>query len=173
MRSGAVPPQKKSFKVSTRDRHYQKWASHSQNGKAVDGSPILSSVRDAAFTSSGFPKTGQFCASVEDEVIVDAQVTADGTVNVDNGVADANDTFIAGSEGLSLDLQGEPSTYPVRSEGRVRGTPKKGSSGLRSSTQVPTMMILQVKPSLPTLQMQMESYRKSSLLVSTLKDGPK
>ena len=112
--------------LSTRDRHYQKWASHSQNGKAVDGSPIPSSVRDAAFTGSGIPKKGQFCASVEDVVTVDAQVTADGTVNVYNGVADANDTFIAGSGGLSSDFQGGPSTNLVRSEGRVRGAPKKG-----------------------------------------------
>ena len=112
--------------ASTRDCHYQKWAFHSQNGKVVDGSPIPSSVRDAAFTGSGIPKKGQFCASVEDAVTVDAQVTANGTVNVYNGVADANDTFIAGSGGLSSDLQGGPSTDLVRSEGHVRGAPKKG-----------------------------------------------
>ena len=114
--------------LTNRGHHTQKGVSHSQNGKAVDGSHIPSSVRNAVFNGFSIPKKGQFLASVGDAVADDAQVTADGTVNVYNGVVDANDAFIAGSGGLSSDLQGGPSTDPVRSESRVGGAPKKGSS---------------------------------------------
>ena len=92
----------------TRESHYHKWVSHSKNGKEIDGGLNPSSVRYAAFTGSNLSKIGHFCASVEEAVIVEDQVSAEGTVNVDKG-------------GLSAD--------PVRSVGHIRGDPKKGSSG--------------------------------------------
>ena len=99
----------------TRESHYHKWVSHSQNGKEINGGLNPSSVRDAAFTGSDLSKIEHFCASVKDAVIVEDQVSAEGTVNVDKG-------------GLSADPQGGPSTDPVRSVGHIRGDPKKGSS---------------------------------------------
>ena len=99
----------------TKESHYHKWVSHSQNGKEIDGGPNPSSVRDAAFTGSDLSKIGHFCTSIKDAVLVEDQDSAVGTVNVDK-------------RGLSADPQGGPSTDPERSVGRIRGDPKKGSS---------------------------------------------
>ena len=61
-------------------------------------------------------------ASVNDAAASDTQISADGTINIDSGVAN-----IAVSEGLSLD-QGGLSIDLMRSESSERVDPKKGSS---------------------------------------------
>ena len=77
---------------------------------------------------------------------------------------------IAVSKGFSLD-QGGPITDLVRSESHERGDKKKKDHlRLRSSTQVLTKMIM---PSVLTLQLQIGSFRQSSVLGTTLKDSPR
>ena len=95
--------------LSTRDRQFQEWVSHSLNSKEIDGDLIPSSVRDATFTVSDLTKYGQSCALVKDAV--------------DNGVV----THIAAPGDSSLDRQGETNANLVRSEGNVRAVPEKRS----------------------------------------------
>ena len=92
--------------LNTRDRHYQKWVSHTQKGMDVDRGPIPSSVRGATSTSSGLSKKGEIYASVEVAGTVDALksvTTADAILDATDPVASVAFTEVGSGGSLFLD----------------------------------------------------------------------